>query len=97
MGKDDKIAIQDDDELVNPTHYRSSDIECIHAIEAMMTPEEFAGYLRGTVIKYLWRYDKKHRDDLELARKDLDKAQWFLHRLMHLRIKTWGVGGIDPD
>lgn len=85
-------------DIVNaPEHYRTGDIECIAAIESAMTHEEFAGYLRGNVIKYIWRYDKKHRDDLDLARKDLEKAQWFLHRLIHLGIKKRGVGGVDPD
>ena len=84
-------------DLVNsPEHYRTGDIECIAAIEAAMTPEEFAGYLRGNIIKYIWRYDKKHRDDLALAKRDLEKAQWYLHRLLHFRIKKWGVGGADP-
>ena len=64
-------------DLVNsPEHYKTGDIECIAAIEAAMTPEEFAGYLRGNIIKYIWRYDKKHRDDLALAQRDLEKAQW---------------------
>ena len=59
-------------DLVNsPEHYKTGDIECIAAIEAAMTPEEFAGYLRGNIIKYIWRYDKKHRDDLALAQRDL--------------------------
>lgn len=78
-------------DMVNsPEHYKTGEIECIAAIEAAMSEEEFAGYLRGSVIKYLWRYDKKHRDDLALARRDLEKAQWFLHRLMQFRMRTWG-------
>lgn len=85
-------------DIVNsPDHYRTGDIECIAAIEAAMTHEEFSGYLRGNVIKYIWRYDKKHRGDLEMARKDLEKAQWYLHRLIHLGIKNWGVGGLGAD
>ena len=85
-------------DIVNaPEHYRTGDIECIAAIESAMTSEEFAGYLRGNVIKYIWRYDKKHRNDLDLARQDLEKAQWYLHRLIHVGIKKRGVGGADPD
>lgn len=75
---------------VNPDHYKSADLECIQAIEAQMTTEEFAGYLRGNVIKYIWRYDKKHKD-LDAAMRDLDKASWYLHRLTHLRIKQWDI------
>ena len=86
------------DDVVNaPEHYRTGDIECIAAIEAAMTGEEFAGYLRGNVIKYIWRYDKKHRNDLDLARQDLEKAQWYLHRLIHVGIKKRGVVGPGSD
>jgi hypothetical protein len=41
-----------------------------------MTPEAFAGYCKGNVIKYVWRYEKK--DQLE----GLLKAQWYLNRLI---------------
>ena len=41
-----------------------------------MTPEAFAGYCKGNVIKYMWRYEKK--DQLE----GLLKAQWYLNRLI---------------
>ena len=40
-------------DLVNhPPHYNQGDIECIDAIEAMLSPEEFIGYLRGNSFKY---------------------------------------------
>jgi hypothetical protein len=75
-------------EVNKPEHYRTGDIECIAAIEAAMTPEEFAGYLRGNVMKYLWRYDKKHKT-LQDRHKDLQKAQWYLHRLNSFRLRVW--------
>ena len=31
---------------VNPQHYKQGDIECIEAIKASMTHEEFIGYLK---------------------------------------------------
>ena len=35
-------------DLVNkPEHYNQGSIECIDAIEAMLSKEEFIGYLRG--------------------------------------------------
>lgn len=74
----------------NPGHYKTEQIECIAAIEAQMTPEEFAGYLRGNVVKYLWRFDKKHGNDFAGAQQDLDKANWYLHRLTQFRLRTWG-------
>jgi hypothetical protein len=39
-----------------------------------MTPEQFSGFLRGTVFKYLARYrDKDGVSDLKKARHVLDK------------------------
>ena len=56
-------------DMVNkPPHYNESDIECIDAIEASMTKEAFDGYLKGNVLKYLWRYEKKG------GKEDLNKA-----------------------
>ena len=89
-------------DVEKPEHYRTGEIECIAAIEAAMTPEEFAGYLRGNVLKYLWRYDKKHAA-LEDRHKDLQKARWYLHRLDSFRLRTWGLpqkkegGGVPSD
>ena len=31
----------------HPPHYNNGKVECIEAIEAMLTPDEFVGYLRG--------------------------------------------------
>lgn len=63
------------DIINSPSHYADSTIECIDAMEAMMTPEQFIGYLRGNVFKYQWRYEKKN------GIEDLKKAQWYLERL----------------
>lgn len=63
------------DIINSPNHYADSTIECIDAMEAMMTPEQFIGYLRGNVFKYQWRYEKKN------GIEDLKKAKWYLERL----------------
>ena len=44
---------------VNPNHYKG-EIECISAIKSSMSKEAFKGYLRGNIIKYVWRFDKKN-------------------------------------
>lgn len=62
----------------NPSHYTQGEIECIDAIRAALSPEEFRGFLRGNVIKYLWRAPLKH------GREDYQKAQWYLNRLANL-------------
>jgi hypothetical protein len=59
-----------------PRHYASGNIECIDAIEAQLSNEEFRGYLKGNIIKYLWR--EKHKGGVE----SLKKAQWYLNKLL---------------
>ena len=43
------------DNINNPEHYNQGAVECIEAIEAMLTADEFVGYLRGNSLKYRWR------------------------------------------
>ena len=61
---------------INPSHYTSGSVECIDAIEASMSPEAFKGYLKGSIQKYIWRYEAKG------GVESLQKAQWFLNRLI---------------
>ena len=68
------------DVVNSPPHYKTGGIEAIEGIEASMAPEAYAGYLKGSVMKYLWRYEKK-----EKPIEDLKKARWFLDRLISLR------------
>lgn len=53
----------------NVHYYQAGDIECIDALRACLSLEEFRGYLKGNVIKYLWREAKKgqQKDDLGKA------------------------------
>jgi hypothetical protein len=70
--------VNDKEDVVNnPKHYNYGKIECIEAIEESMTPDAFKGYLKGNTMKYLWRYERKGK-----AVEDLEKAQWYLNRLI---------------
>jgi hypothetical protein len=70
-------VVQED--LVNhPSHYTDGGIECIEAIEAQLSLEEYRGYLKGNIAKYVWR--EKHKGGTE----SLKKAQWYLSRLLEL-------------
>lgn len=63
------------DPVNHPEHYTASSIECIDAIRAALTPEEWRGYIKGNVMKYIWR------EMLKGGEQDLDKAVWYLtHR-----------------
>ena len=56
------------DNVEHPSHYTKGEVECIDAIRASMTPEAFAGYCKGNVMKYLFRYeDKGGVEDLQKA------------------------------
>lgn len=67
---------EEGDPVNHPYHYTSGDIECIDAIRASMSHEAFCGYLKGNVIKYLWRYQLKVNPV-----EDLKKADWYLEKL----------------
>lgn len=59
--------------VLQPTHYTGGKIECIEYIRDMLSPEEYAGYLRGNITKYIHRYKiKGGAQDLKKARVYLD-------------------------
>ncbi len=64
------------DPVNKPQHYSQGPIEAIDALESSMSAEAFEGYLKGNVMKYMWRYELKNR------LQDLLKAQWYLQRLI---------------
>ena len=64
------------DPVNHPSHYTNGTIECIDAIAAQLTPEEYRGYLKGNIAKYVWR--ERHKGGPE----SLMKARWYLDRLI---------------
>ncbi len=64
------------DAVHSPEHYTFGGIEVIEYLAAKLTPEEFAGFCRGNVLKYVSR--ASHKGGTE----DLKKAQWYLERLI---------------
>ena len=63
-------------DIVNhPNHYNSYSREVIDTMRGSMTPEEFKGYLKGNIMKYINRYQFKN------GVEDLKKAQWYLNKL----------------
>ena len=55
-------------------HYRQGDIECIDAIKSALTNEEFRGFCKGNILKYLWR--ERHKGGSEDLRKAQDYLKW---------------------
>jgi len=80
-----EIDLEEDDPVNSPSHYKSGSIECIEAIEESMSPEAYRGYLKGNCMKYLWRYTYKSNPV-----EDLQKAQWYLAKLVSREI--WNNG-----
>jgi hypothetical protein len=72
-----------EDEVYHPSHYNKGKVECIEAIEAMLTPEEYLGYLRGNSLKYHWRFRYKKK-----PRPDLLKALWYDERVLDFYIEN---------
>jgi len=63
--------------LVNkPPHYNKGGIEAIDYIKQQLGTG-FKGYLEGNVLKYIHRHKYKGS-----AKQDLEKARWYLDRLI---------------
>ena len=73
----------ENDLIHSPAHYQSDEgIEAIDAIRAALTPEEFHGFCKGNVMKYLWRSQRKGAKT-----QDEKKAQWYLNRMVENEAK----------
>ena len=72
-----KIIMKDGpDQLVEyPPHYTSGKMETWDWMELGLSDDEFRGYLKGNVFKYITRYRKKG------GVQDLDKAVAYIRRL----------------
>ena len=61
----------------SPSHYMHGKKETIDVIRDCMESDEYHGYLKGNVLKYVSRYKFKGE-----PLQDLEKAQWYLNRLL---------------
>lgn len=66
------------DNVKHLSHYTSGGIECIEAIKESMCSIGYKGYLKGNVMKYMWRYEDKN------GLEDLKKARIYLNWLIIL-------------
>lgn len=69
-----------DDTQVGGTHYKDMAVQPWAVMEAVLTPEEFRGFLKGNIIKYSMRQGRKTDSD------DTGKA---LHYMQKLKEVTW--------
>ena len=62
-------------DIVNhPSHYTQGEIECIDVLEQLARDGHDFRVLQA--IRYLWRYNHKHKD----ISTDIKKAIWYLQR-----------------
>lgn len=64
------------DNVNHPTHYNKGTMECLDVIKACLSNSEFKGFLKGNVLKYMYR-----KGDKGDALEDLNKACWYAKKL----------------
>jgi hypothetical protein len=64
-----------DDLQISGSHYKDMPIQPWHVMEAVLTHEEFVGFLKGNIIKYSLRAGRKDGSD------DAGKAQHYMQKL----------------
>ena len=70
------------DSVNNPPHYQKGGMETIDIMQNLLPLDEFMGYLKGCIIKYISRYEYK-----EKPLEDLAKAEWYIKKLKDIRTK----------
>lgn len=48
---------------ISGNHYKELGIQPLEVMEAILTPEEYAGFLKGNIIKYSIRQGRKPNSD----------------------------------
>jgi len=72
---------------INPNYYKTKTVETIEAIKSQLTIDEFRGYLKGQIWKYLSRHREKN------GFEDLQKAKWYMDYLIQCE-KEMGEGNL---
>ena len=67
-----KLTLNNITMVDHPEHYNKGNIECIDAIASALSPNELSGFIKGNIIKYLWRCN--HKGGIE----DIEKAKYYL-------------------
>lgn len=74
MTENKKEEVKEDH--INPSHYKHGKIEAIDILKDQLTSEQFKGFCKGLIIKYIIRADYKN------GLEDYKKAQWYLNYLI---------------
>ena len=68
-----------DDIQISGTHYKDMPVAPWEVMEAVLTYEEFIGFLKGNIIKYSLRAGRKEGSD------DIGKARHYMQKLKEFR------------
>ena len=66
----------------HPSYYNNNSLETIEVIKGSLSKEEYSGFLKGNILKYVSRADFKGK-----AVEDLEKAKWYLDELIKSKTK----------
>jgi len=64
-----------DDVQVGGSHYKDMAVQPWTVMQAVLTPEEFRGFLKGNIIKYAMRQGRKDSDDAGKAWHYMEKLR----------------------
>ena len=70
-----EITVTANERQVGADHYKTMPMQPWEVMEAVLTPEEFRGFLKGNIVKYAMRAGKKEGSD------DAGKAQHYRQKL----------------
>ena len=73
-----EVIVTADARQVGGSHYKDMPMQPWDVMQAVLTPEEFRGYLKGNVIKYAMRAGRKDGSD------DAGKAQHYRQKLAEM-------------
>ena len=71
-----------DDLQVGGTHYKTMPVQPWEVMEAVLTKDEFIGFLKGNVLKYSLRAGRKEGTD------DANKARHYMMKLREVQGET---------
>ena len=74
LGSIKEVGLDPKEAVHHPAHYGGDTVyETIKVLKAWLTYDEYVGFLKGNIIKYLSRARKKNRTE----REDIAKAAWY--------------------
>ena len=66
------------DPVIHPAHYTQGEIETIDYIRDKLTEDEFVGYCKGNILKYISR--ERHKNGTEVLKKAQVYLAWAIER-----------------